>query len=67
MVLFGATMIGAFAVFSQSESPGLDPENITSSENTYLNILYIIAYILPMISIIYIVCAGEYVSITDSY
>jgi len=57
-----ATLLGAIAVFIGAA--GLDPNQLSSTDKTWLSVLFLIAFLLPVFVIMYIVWAGEYASIT---
>ena len=57
-----ATLIGAIAVFVGAA--WLDPNQLNTNEKTWLSVLFVIAFLVPIFIILYIVWAGEYASIT---
>ena len=61
-VFFGATVIGA--IFVLIGFLKLETSQLTPTANTWLNVLYAIAFSLPIFAIIYIVWSGEYSAFT---
>lgn len=59
---FLATLLGAIAVFIGAA--WLDPNQLSDSDKTWLSVLFIVAFLLPIFVIFYIVWAGEYAAIT---
>ncbi|CAH6419698.1 Hypothetical protein HVR_LOCUS774 [uncultured virus] len=59
---FLATILGAVAVFVGAA--WLDPNQLSSTDKTWLSVLFLIAFLLPVFVILYIVWAGEYASVT---
>lgn len=59
---FIATILGAIGVFIGAA--WLDPNQLSSTDKTWLSVLFLIAFLLPVFVILYIVWAGEYASFT---
>lgn len=65
IVFFLASILGAIAVFIGAA--WLDPNQLSSNEKTWLSVLFVIAFLLPIFGIVYIVWIGEYASFTGDY
>lgn len=61
-IFFVASLIGALVVFVSSF--WINTSNLTSSESVWLTILFLVAFLLPILIVIYMVWAGEYMSFT---
>lgn len=59
---FIASLLGAIAVFIGAA--WLDPNQLTSTDKTWLSVLFLVAFLMPVFVIFYIVWAGEYASFT---
>lgn len=59
---FVATILGSIAVFIGSA--WLDPNQLNTTDKTWLSVLFLIAFLLPIFVILYVVWAGEYASLT---
>ena len=58
---FLATLFGAIAVFIGTS--WLDPNLLNNSDKIWLSVLFIFAFLLPIIVIFYVVWSGEYAAI----
>jgi small-conductance mechanosensitive channel len=63
-VFFLASLLGAIAVFIGAA--WLDPNQLNSTEKTWLTILFLIAFLFPIFIILYILWTGEYSSFTGN-
>jgi hypothetical protein len=59
---FMATFLGAIAVFVGAA--WLNANTMTQMEKTWLSVLYLVAFLLPIVVTFYVVCKGEYLSLT---
>src|SRR5579863_4053808 len=58
IAFFLATVIGAIAVLIAAA--WLNTATLTSSENAWLSVLLVVAFLIPILVIFYIVWAGQY-------
>jgi hypothetical protein len=58
---FMATVFGAIAVFIGTA--WLDPNQLNDMDKTWLSVLFIVAFLLPIFVIFYVIWSGEYASI----
>ena len=57
-----ATVIGAVAVFIGAG--WLDPNQLNDTDKTWLSVLFLMAFLLPIFAILYLVWAGEHTCLT---